>query len=412
MMVFISRAIRTSPSRYVLTGRRLVSRVAVTTAHTSGTSLTEEIYKPLQRFPQGGSEWTALIESGRLWEDHFQPADSLRQGYFRAQQENAAILRDIEVLKASMKTPISAISKDYAPACAYQSVQLGGNRLTEDEAVVVSGHVNSSLDAVDLAAVDSRDLKYCLPSVPFPHDAMPDTDTAHATEFRNHLLASRWIAEASSQQRCWRTPGLGEVEVRSLTTLLMRDLESKNNSPRRSSRHRRSEVVSSPKAKLGAVYRQTTQVEGGNSKRNNKGYPKRIFFPHHLEVPSCMDRFFQWRETVHTEKKLHPLLVACQTVAYFLHIRPFPVANGRVSRMLLQDYLLRQGYCPPVLHPLDTDDYSRMIGDAIDGRPDELVALVVANQLGMMKTLKMQETMDLRGVDEMDDGNSVLPRPD
>ncbi|KAK3944412.1 fic doc family [Diplogelasinospora grovesii] len=72
-----------------------------------------------------------------------------------------------------------------------------------------------------------------------------------------------------------------------------------------------------------------------------KSNPLRIF-PCHLEVLACMRCFFQWREKAHQEKKIHPLILACQITPYFLHIHPF------------------------------RRDYLRMVRDAKDGKPDEL----------------------------------------
>src|SRR5262249_27250502 len=94
--------------------------------------------------------------------------------------------------------------------------------------------------------------------------------------------------------------------------------------------------------------------------------PHRIF-PYHVEVPAWMRRFFQWREKTHQGRKLRPLTLACQTVEYFLHIHPFPDGNGRVSRMIMHDYMVRQGYVPVIMQALERQDYLRMISDAQDG---------------------------------------------
>lgn len=54
-----------------------------------------------------------------------------------------------------------------------------------------------------------------------------------------------------------------------------------------------------------------------------------------------MKRFIQWREKAHGKELVHP--IACQLCAYFL---PFPDGNGSVGRLVMQDYLVRQGYSP------------------------------------------------------------------
>lgn len=53
-------------------------------------------------------------------------------------------------------------------------------------------------------------------------------------------------------------------------------------------------------------------------------------FPYPDEVSTCMQRFFQWRERTETEQEFHPLIIAYQTMAYFLHIHPFPDGNKSI----------------------------------------------------------------------------------
>lgn len=101
-----------------------------------------------------------------------------------------------------------------------------------------------------------------------------------------------------------------------------------------------------------ALYRvQGTRVSLGGyrstpiSVRSN---PLRIF-PYPLEVPVCMQRFFQWRDKAHHGKSLHALILACQALSYLLHIYPIPDGNGRTCRLFMQDYMIRQGYLPVVM---------------------------------------------------------------
>lgn len=111
-------------------------------------------------------------------------------------------------------------------------------------------------------------------------------------------------------------------------------------------------------------------------------------FPYHLEVPACMRRFFEWRTKAHQEKRLHLLSLACQLTVYFLSVNPFPDGNGRVSRMMMHDYVVRQGYMPVVMQGLERQDYLRIISDARDGRPDEFVNRALTTQLEQLITFR------------------------
>jgi Fic family protein len=101
-----------------------------------------------------------------------------------------------------------------------------------------------------------------------------------------------------------------------------------------------------------------------------------------------MKSFFRWRDQIHERKELHPLIAACQLIVYFLHIHPFPDGNGRVGRMIMHDYMVRQGYLPIVMINLERTDYLQMISNAQDGRPENFVLRVVKTQLDEMRTCR------------------------
>lgn len=125
-------------------------------------------------------------------------------------------------------------------------------------------------------------------------------------------------------------------------------------------------------------------------------------FPYHLEVPACMQRFFEWRtrrlqdEDEDENEKLHPLVLACHAMVYFLQIHPFIDGNGRVSRLMMQDDLMRQGYLPPYLAELTRDEYLKMIRHAADGDPTLLVDRYVTAQLELLKAAIRDETHETK----------------
>jgi Fic family protein len=70
-----------------------------------------------------------------------------------------------------------------------------------------------------------------------------------------------------------------------------------------------------------------------------KSNPLRIF-PYPQEVSACMHRYIEWRDRNHTDKILHPIILAIHLSTYFVHIHPFLDGNGRLCRVLMADYLI------------------------------------------------------------------------
>lgn len=201
---------------------------------------------------------------------------------------------------------------------------------------------------------------------------MPDRDVSQSIELRNHIIASEWIALTSAAHQ--GQDGMKEDEVRSLSALAMKDLDESGRGlyP----------YAFGPRVPLGQYRQAPIGVQSD---------PLAVF-PYHLEVPACMARYFQWRAQAHAEKKLHPLILACHAMVYFLQIHPFIDGNGRVSRMIMQDYLMRQGYLPSYMIDLDRQEYLEMIHCASRGDPELLVDRVVTAQLEFLYSNAMEES--------------------
>ncbi|ETR98193.1 hypothetical protein M419DRAFT_12017 [Trichoderma reesei RUT C-30] len=278
-------------------------------------ALLRRVYAPFAGLAKGSPEYTALAQSGRVWEDYFQPADSDRYGYIKLQQQHADTLDNIDDWKRSIKAmPSSTTIRSLVP---YQLAEL-----------------------------------------------------------RNHIIASHWVTEAALRNP--GTAGIAEDEIRCLSAVLLKDT--------------RSEVIYKHawgKRVLLGDYRSTPIGVKSN--------PLRIF-PYHDEVPACMRRFTQWRDKVTRERRLHPLIAACQMTAYFLHIHPFLDGNGRVSRLLMQDYMVRHGYVPVVIQGLDRRRYIDMISRAQDGKPDDFVTTILRTELEELKTLELRKMTTKHGV--------------
>lgn len=109
-----------------------------------------------------------------------------------------------------------------------------------------------------------------------------------------------------------------------------------------------------------------------------------------------MKNFFVWRDSAHTQAALHPLLLPCHLMVYVVAIHPFVDGNGRASRVLMQDCMIRQGYVHIVIQELEREEYLTWVSESQDGNPDGLVSRVLSTQLDMMKTFLFREIEKIR----------------
>lgn len=61
-------------------------------------------------------------------------------------------------------------------------------------------------------------------------------------------------------------------------------------------------------------------------------------------TPKEMQELMEWTDKAFVEKKYHPLLIVGNSIVEFLKIHPFQDGNGRLSRILANLLLLKEGY--------------------------------------------------------------------
>lgn len=259
-----------------------------------------------------------------------------------------------------MELRIPKLAETLVAEYAHQSVLIEDNPLSLGDTMIIFDELNNDLfKNIDIGSMPAKELTMLPRS-----ETQARRDSSPVIELKNHIIASQWIAENAATQL--GTAGLTEDETRDLAAMAIKGTES--------------EAVYTMgwggRVPLGGYRRSPISV------RSN---PLRVF-PYPPEVPACIQRFFEWRDLQHREKELHPLILACQMTAYYVHIHPFPDGNGRVSRMIMHDYLVRQGYLPVVMQNLERKDYLRMISNACDGEPREFVDSVLTTQLDELIT--------------------------
>ncbi|KAJ1327400.1 Fic family protein [Microdochium nivale] len=326
----------------------------------------KEVYAPFQALRPGSDEYDLLAKSGKVWENYFQPQRTVR--YDELQQEHKYILAEIDNLKEVMRHCIPELGKALAAEYAHQSVAIEKNPIDAGEFRTIFDILDKEvLVSASLASLSLQDLR----SLPLPQ-YHSSTDPSAVTELMNHIIASQWIATHSTSRT--GTTGLTEPEIQKLAALSVQGTKAEDV-------YKLSWGGSVP---LGG-YRKTPIGVASN--------PLRIF-PYPLEIASCLERFFEWRDARHHDPRVHPLIHACHMTSYYVHIHPFPDGNGRVSRMLMHDYMLRQGYLPFVMQNLERDDYIAMISNCQDGNPDGFVATVIQTQLEMLQTFHARQQME------------------
>ncbi|KAI9898826.1 hypothetical protein N3K66_005287 [Trichothecium roseum] len=316
-------------------------------------SLLTKIYEPFANYEKGSPEYNELARSGKVWEDYFRPSDD--GPYIAIQKKYKDLLAQIDEFRKLMKPKIPDLAKTLVLEYAHQSVSIENNPLKLGESFPVFDLLTKNIfEPIRLTSLSAEDLV----QLPLPYFDL-GIDDSSVNELKNHIIVSQWIAENAKARS--GTSGLDENEVRQLAARIIKGTES--------------EAVYALSwggpVPLGG-YRTAPISVASN--------PLRIF-PYPAEVPACMKRFFQWRDLQHEKKELHPLVHACHMAAYFVQIHPFPDGNGQMCRIVMHDYMVRQGYLPIVFQDLQRGDYLRMINDCDDHKPEEFILSVLTTQL-------------------------------
>ena len=107
-----------------------------------------------------------------------------------------------------------------------------------------------------------------------------------------------------------------------------------------------------------------------------------------LEVPGRMADLVEWLGGDET-REMHPVARAALFHHRFVEIHPFPDGNGRVSRMLMNVLLMRDGYVPAVIRQENRPAYYGALA-AADGGDPQLVVAFVADELAETMELYVQ----------------------
>lgn len=85
------------------------------------------------------------------------------------------------------------------------------------------------------------------------------------------------------------------------------------------------------------------------------------------ETPSKMFDLMNWYNEVSQNKEFHPIEVAAELHYKFVCIHPFDDGNGRISRLLMNYHLLKNGYPPVIIKSADKRNYLFALHEADTG---------------------------------------------
>lgn len=91
------------------------------------------------------------------------------------------------------------------------------------------------------------------------------------------------------------------------------------------------------------------------------------FYASPEETPAKMQDLMEWYKEANQNKEIHPLILAALFHYKFVAIHPFDDGNGRLSRILMNLILMRNGYPPVVIKMEDRQNYYALLSQADTG---------------------------------------------
>lgn len=85
------------------------------------------------------------------------------------------------------------------------------------------------------------------------------------------------------------------------------------------------------------------------------------------ETPAKMQELMEWYREASQHKEIHPLVLAALFHYKFVAIHPFDDGNGRLSRILMNLILMRNGFPPVVIKNEDRENYYSLLSQADTG---------------------------------------------
>jgi Fic family protein len=90
-------------------------------------------------------------------------------------------------------------------------------------------------------------------------------------------------------------------------------------------------------------------------------------YPSPSETPALMHDFMNWYFSAAEDENVNPIMLAAELHYRFVCIHPFDDGNGRISRLLMNYHLLKNGYPPVIIKSSDKKNYLFALQEADTG---------------------------------------------
>ncbi|CAB4410028.1 unnamed protein product [Rhizophagus irregularis] len=309
-------------------------------------ALLNEIYAPLKKFEKGSKEWYELFNSGKVWRDYYCPFEWRAKDY-EYQEKNIHYLKEIDLL--STKSPIVKILQNMIVNFSHRSCAIEANTLELSESQEIWDRLNKSYNLNNLL----KNEKFPPPS----SISSSDKSEKEIIEVRNHLLATYFIYNTMHKLN----QEINIDGIKKVHRIMLKDTPMENFCP---------------------WYNRKNMQQAGKFRTfvvQSYGDPFTVY-PYDVEVPALMEEFMKF----HDESKniaIHPIMISCRLHASLAHIHPFYDGNGRVSRSIIAQYLICNGYLPAIFHQVKREDYINSLREIQRGKDASLLYDIVISDI-------------------------------
>ena len=98
------------------------------------------------------------------------------------------------------------------------------------------------------------------------------------------------------------------------------------------------------------------------------------------QIPEKMDELILWMSDLSNRQSMHPLSWAARFHYKFMRIFPYSDTTGKVGRMAMNIYLMRNGFLPAIIHSTERQRYY----ESIRGSYAELTQLIIDSEMAAL----------------------------
>ncbi|RGB27100.1 fido domain-containing protein [Rhizophagus diaphanus] len=266
------------------------------------------------------------------------------------QEKNIHYLKEIDFLRT--KSPIVKILQNMIVNFSHRSCAIESNTLELSESQEIWDRLNKSYNLNNLL----KNEKFSPPST----ISSSDKSEKEIIEVRNHLLATYFIYNTTHKLN----QEINIDGIKKVHRIMLEDTPMEKFCPY----HNRKNMQQAGKFRTFVV--------------QSYGEPFTVY-PYDVEVSALMEEFMKFYD----ESKniaIHPIMISCRLHASLAHIHPFYDGNGRVSRSIMAQYLICNGYLPAIFHQVKREKYINSLRKIQRGKDASLLVFHQNEQMAKL----------------------------